>query len=93
MYMVYEAKRFSEKADGVGPITSLLWMSPATYVTEKIGIASTSGLALLETIYQKYRQQGSVSIDPFPDDFSFSAASPDPQHPTDDQSDQKPLLE
>jgi hypothetical protein len=47
LYLVYEAKRLSEKADGVGPGTVLMWMGQG-----HIGAVSDAGLQYLEDLFE-----------------------------------------
>ena len=76
LYLVYEAKRLSEKADGVGPLTSMVWISP-----DEAGSLSKSGREHLEAVFVTKGMGAGLSFPGFPDG-SIEVTSPDPPHPT-----------
>jgi hypothetical protein len=91
LYMVYEAKRLSEKADGVGPYTRLIVTGPDARWPNK-GIISDRGREHLESIFTKIGLGSRLSIEKFPR-WVILTDPPDPQHPTSDPSGQPPSLE
>jgi hypothetical protein len=91
LYYVYEAKRFSEKADGVGPLTHLLWFASGLEYRECVQFVSASGIALLEKIFRVTGLNSEVHLSLFPSD--FTATQPDPQSTTDETLLQPPSPE
>jgi 20S proteasome alpha/beta subunit len=69
-YMVYEAKRFSEKAEGVGPKTHLVWFSPGKEFYEAVALVSDAGIAHLEVIFNVTGLNGGLYIGKFPEGFT-----------------------
>ncbi len=93
IYLSYEAKRFSQKADGVGPFTSILVQAPGQQDDPERAspwIVSNDGIGMLETIFLSLRRK--LSIEPFPAGFLISPeeiqrlqstkADPSPQPPS-----------
>ena len=94
IYMVYEAKRFSEKADGVGPKTKFIWTAPLIdeEPTRKgIGFVSDFGLAYLEAMFQRTGLKASFVMDEPP--FDFREDPPSLPAPTNDPSGPQPSQE
>jgi len=87
LYLVYEAKRLSEKADGVGPITGLVWLT-----ADEAGNLNDAGREHIEEIFKTEGFGSGLSISAFPAG-SIQAVSPDPQSTIIDSISQQPLLE
>jgi hypothetical protein len=75
-YMVYEARRFSEKAEGVGPYTAMLIQAPGQeHSVDKAWVAfvSRDGIGMLETIFHSVGLMPKLTIEPFPAGFLISS--------------------
>ena len=72
-YLVYEAKRWSEKAVGVGPVTMVNWQKPgAEQSPDKASISfiSAEGVRALEKVFCSVGLKPTITIEPFPPGFS-----------------------
>jgi len=76
IYLVYEAKRWSEKAYAVGPITLLLVQSPGAEDSPdgaNAEVVSDAGQNILETIFHTIGLRPRLKIDSFPKGFLTSS--------------------
>lgn len=76
VYMVYEAKRWSEQSSGVGPYTVVLIHSPGAEDSPDramVEIVSEVGNNMLEAIFQAVGLRPRLNIKPFPKGFLTSS--------------------